>query len=262
MAKPSKKKPGKRDRRERRFFPRAGTNANIVRGLFMIGAAALGAGLWGLIGKQQLTGATEAIPYSTWITAAGLALLGICAWLATSADPPFRVGDPGVAYEKGELKRIPWWGLEKISTEDGGESVVVRGKQESGARLTFKLRLKSHADGVAWLVREARERLGEDVLDLPEDFDERLPKASAAAGVIVKLDPMQLVGKRCAESGDLIAYEPDARVCTRCERVYHKTHVPKRCACGANMSGKKSDEPKPEAEEPKAEPSEESTAEA
>jgi hypothetical protein len=66
----------------------------------------------------------------------------VCAWLATSGDPPFRVGDPGVAYEKGELKRIPWWGLKKISTEEGGETVVVRGEQESGEKLTFKLRRK------------------------------------------------------------------------------------------------------------------------
>jgi hypothetical protein len=51
----------------------------------------------------------------------------------------------------------------------------------------------------------------------------------------VEAPPLQLVGKRCAESDKIIAYEPDARVCTRCERVYHKTKVPKTCECGADI---------------------------
>jgi hypothetical protein len=44
------------------------------------------------------------------------------------------------------------------------------------------------------------------------------------------------VGKRCAESDVIISYEPDARVCPRCERVYHKDHVPKSCVCGASLA--------------------------
>jgi hypothetical protein len=46
-----------------------------------------------------------------------------------------------------------------------------------------------------------------------------------------------VVGKHCADSGTVIAYEPDARVCPRCERVYHKAHVPETCACGGSLEG-------------------------
>jgi hypothetical protein len=34
----------------------------------------------------------------------------------------------------------------------------------------------------------------------------------------------------------IIAFEPDARVCPRCERIYHRDHVPDTCACGGAMS--------------------------
>ena len=44
-----------------------------------------------------------------------------------------------------------------------------------------------------------------------------------------------VVGKKDAISGKLISYEPDARVCTRCERVYFKRSVPKRCKCGNSL---------------------------
>jgi hypothetical protein len=55
------------------------------------------------------------------------------------------------------------------------------------------------------------------------------------AGVVVPLGDVQVVGKRCAASGKIIAFEPDARVCPQCERVYHKAHLPKACACGATL---------------------------
>jgi hypothetical protein len=49
------------------------------------------------------------------------------------------------------------------------------------------------------------------------------------------LEPPQVVGRHCAESGKVIAYEPDARVCVRCERVFHRTSMPDVCACGASL---------------------------
>jgi hypothetical protein len=44
------------------------------------------------------------------------------------------------------------------------------------------------------------------------------------------------VGKHCASSGKVIAFEPDARLCPRCERVYYKTSVPAECECGASLA--------------------------
>jgi hypothetical protein len=251
MAKPKKKdKSGKRERRERRFLPQASTNPTLVRALYALGAAALGAGTWGLVGKQWMTNAPEGIPYAAWVAAAGFVLLGAAVWLGTTGDAAVRVGDPGIAQEKGDLKRIPWSGVESIAWEEGTESLVVSGKLEGGGSLTFKIRRKVHADAIAWILKEARER-AEELVDVPESVTESLPKASQHSGQVIKLDPMQLVGRRCAESDEVIAYEPDARVCGRCERVYHKAHVPKKCACGANLAAlrKKSGEPAEEANE-------------
>jgi hypothetical protein len=81
-------------------------------------------------------------------------------------------------------------------------------------------------------VKEARARVPATV-DVPEDV--ALPEARQAAGETLTLEPPQVVGKHCVASGKVIAYEPDARVCSRCERVYHKAHVPAQCECGASL---------------------------
>jgi hypothetical protein len=45
-----------------------------------------------------------------------------------------------------------------------------------------------------------------------------------------------VVGRHCAATGKVIAYEPDARLCPRCERAYHKSGVPEACECGALLA--------------------------
>ena len=71
------------------------------------------------------------------------------------------------------------------------------------------------------------------MVDVPDDAT--LPEVRASAGESLPLEPPQVVGKHCASSGKVIAYEPDARVCPRCERVYHKVSVPDACECGASL---------------------------
>ena len=44
------------------------------------------------------------------------------------------------------------------------------------------------------------------------------------------------MGKHCSASGKVIAFEPDARVCPRCERVFYRTSVPAACDCGASLA--------------------------
>ncbi len=73
-------------------------------------------------------------------------------------------------------------------------------------------------------------------IELTEGLKEEIGTPKDGEGRIVTLDPIQVVGKRCAESDKMIAYEPDARVCPRCERIYHKAHVPEECACGENLT--------------------------
>src|SRR5439155_1157310 len=99
--------------------------------------------------------------------------------------------------------------------------------------MTISVKLGSQPQAVAWILKEARARIP-DCVDVPEE-SEAIPAASEDAGEVLAAEPPQVVGKHCAESGKVIAYEPDARVCPKCERVYHKAHVPNDCPCGASL---------------------------
>jgi hypothetical protein len=235
MAKDSaKKKSGKkgqsRERRERRFEPHASTSPPLIYVLGAIGAMAMGAGAWGQFGSMIREGGPEPFKYAPYVLALGAVLVGVAVWFGTSGEPPLRVGDGGIALEKGGLRRMPWYAIERIEFRD--MAVRVSGKDDMGGAMLVVARLATQGMAAAWIVKEARARIPA-VVDVPEDV--ALPEAKAAAGESLPLEPAQVVGKHCAASGKVIAYEPDARVCSRCERVYHKAHVPAQCECGASL---------------------------
>jgi hypothetical protein len=142
-----------------------------------------------------------------------------------------RVGDGGVGIEKGPLRRIPWHGVERI--EWRGEAVRLTGKDQSGVTTTVVVPVAKHPQAAAWIVNEARERVPA-VVDVPADAT--LPTAVSNVAGSSALEPVQVVGMRCAATGQIISFEPDARVCPRCERVYLKTQVPATCACGGSLA--------------------------
>lgn len=236
MANPSKKtRPSKRERTERRFEPQSTAPPVAVGALGAVGALALGAGAYGQVFRAMALSAGQPMPYAQWILAGGAALTGIAIWIGTSGDAAAHVGDGGVGVDKGTIRRIPWHDVESVRWEGSGSggALVVRGKDDAGSDMTITLSAKGHAQAVAWALKEARARIP-DAVDVGE--------AHAAAphdnaGQLIVLEPLQVVGKRCAESGKVLAYEPDARVCPRCERVYHKAHVPDACRCGASLTG-------------------------
>jgi hypothetical protein len=236
MAK-KKKKSGakaKKARTERRFEPLATGNRWVVYACGAIGAAAMGAGTWGQFGPMISSAAgTEPFKYAPWILAGGAVLVGIAIWFGTSGEAAIRVGDPGIALEKGELRRLPWYGVEKV--ELAGGAVVATGKDDLGREIVVKASIASHPQAAAWIVREAQARLPK-LVTVPDDADE-LPRTNEELGEVLTVEPVQVVGKHCAASGKIISYEPDARVCTRCERVYHKAHVPVTCDCGSSLAG-------------------------
>ena len=222
-----------RERRERRFEPlasvsaKAGLRRGRASGAICDGRRAPGASS----AATCTTGGPEPFKFAPYILAAGALLVGVAIRIGTSGEPTLRVGDAGLALEKGGLRRMPWYAIERI--EWRGETVRVTGKDENGSALTVTASLKSQPQAAAWIVREARERVPA-VVDVPDDAT--LPEPRAAAGVVVPLEAPQVVGKHCAASGKVIAYEPDARVCPRCERVYHKASVPDACECGASLT--------------------------
>jgi hypothetical protein len=240
--KPKEKKP---KRFERRFVARSAANPWLVRGL--AGAAGLlgGAGLYGYFYAGTYAKDVVATFYESqhlqnlpaYMIAVAALLLGAAIWLGTSSEHPVRVGDPGIAIEKGETRRLPWWGIKAIVFESGSLALVVTGKDEAGATVTLRLPLKSHPDAIGWILKEADERIPKK-LDISDSVFEKLPRANEHAGMRLALEPLQVVGKRCAVTGKIISYEPDAQVCTRCERVYLKKSAPKKCKCGAMLGEK------------------------
>ncbi len=235
MAKKSKEKKKKAPKRqERRFIAQASTSRMLVMGLGALGALLLGAGLYAYAYGKSFEGDEKWKAVPSYLIAAGAVIMGVTIWLGTSSESPIRVGDPGIAVEKGETRRMPWWAVKQISFEGGSLALVISGKDEAGSDWTFKVPLKSHPEAIGWIVTEAEARIPKK-LDIEDAMLEKLPTAAQHAGQLLDLEPLQVVGKRCAVTGKTIAYEPDARVCTRCERVYLKKSVPKKCKCGASL---------------------------
>jgi hypothetical protein len=241
MAKSSEsKKSGKARaaRRERRFEPKSTHSPALVKSLGALGAAAMGAGAYGQFGHMMRAVESEPVKFASWILAGGAVVLGGAIWLGTSGDAALRVGDPGVSLDRsGGLRRMPWHAVERVALEGG--AVRVEGKDDLGTPMTVLAPLSSQAEAAAWIVREARARVPALVeIERGEDDAENaeLPEAHDDAGERMIAEPAQLVGRHCAASGKIIAYEPDARMCRRCERVYHKAAVPSECECGASLA--------------------------
>jgi hypothetical protein len=206
----------KRKRVERRFLPEL-TRAplwSVVIG--MLGAAALGAGVW----AQWIT--EQPYDYAGYLVGAGAVVLSAALWLMDPRARPVRVGDAGVAVEKGsELTRLAWCDLERVSIE--GRSLVLKGADST---LTFPM--IAHPQAAAWVLAEAARRVHE-AMDVKPQVVDSLPKPKKAAGELVPVEAVQITGRLCAKSGKAISLERDARLCPLCGQVYHQAHVPTKC---------------------------------
>jgi hypothetical protein len=244
MAKKDKAKSGqkkeRRERRERRFLPQSTTRPLNIKLLGGLGGVLLGAGAWAQFGRALLQAAPAPdapapYPWAPWVIVGGAVLFAIAVWMGTSGEPAMRVGSGGIATEKGDLRRMAWYDVESITWDNDRESLNVRGKDDSGKEMNLTLSALSHPQACAWIVKEARDRIPK-VVEVPDE-PRGVPKPSANEGQSIVLDPVQVVGRRCMASGESILYEPDSRICPKCERVYHKNHVPNECPCGASLAG-------------------------
>jgi len=231
MAKKKSSKP--RERTERRFVPRSTANPKIVYLIGAVGAVVLGAGVWAQFGNAMRKTQLEPLAWAPWVLAAGAVLVGVAIWIGTSTDAAIRVGVAGIAEERNPMRRIPWWRVEDVSGD--ADIVAVHGKDEAGNDQTITVSRRALPDAIPWVVREARDRAPEQV-EITSAALKVIGKPSKSAGEIVPCPPLQIVGRRCADSDKVISYEPDARVCPRCERVYHKDHLPKSCVCGQSLA--------------------------
>jgi hypothetical protein len=216
-------------RRERRYEPEGSAASWISMLGLSVGAVLLGAGVYG----QWLRGSfrpeiTEPHKYAGYLIVGGALLIVGVAFFGPRPASPVRVGDAGVAQEKGpgEVERIEWRDVTRILLGEGTLTF-----QSPGTVISIPLKI--HPQAAARAVAEARTRIPAKVEDLDTSS---LHQLDSAAGDVLPLDAPQLAGARCKASDELIAFEKDARLCGRCGEVYHKDHVPAHCAtCEAKL---------------------------
>src|SRR5580692_7975399 len=146
-----------RPRHEQRFEARPNANPMASHGLGALGALAMGAGAWGQFGGLVSEAAPEPIAAAPYILFGGSLAVAAAIWLGTSGEPALRVGDGGIAIEKGPIRRIPWHGVERI--EWRGEAVRITGKDQSGVVASVVVPVAKHPQAASWIVKEARERV-------------------------------------------------------------------------------------------------------
>lgn len=225
MAKVSKKSKH-RLRTERRYA--AASIANwIVPTAGALSALVMGAGTY-----AQLLRPAEATPIAAapWLLAGGALGLAGAIWFG-GPRAAIRVGDAGLAIERGgALQRMPWYAITSVSVT--GDALIAEGKDDTGANCTLRVSRTKDVNVAGRIAAEASARIP-NVVNLGDEnfgYDEQ-------AGDIVNLEPLHLAGRRCTASATAIAFESDARLCPKCERVYHHAHLPAECACGAALSG-------------------------
>ena len=217
VKKKKKRKTRGKKRKERRFFPSQSENSKTMTYVGFAGALALGAGVYAQWIREP------ELEYAKYIVAAGAVVFGGALWFGDAGATPVRVGDAGIAIEKGsELTRLAWCDIDRIFVE--GKDLAVKG---DGLRL--QIALSGHRHTVAWILEEARRRLPE-IVDVPDSVTTKLPKPKEGDGELLVIEDSQVAGRRCAASDKTISFERDARFCPNCGQVYHKEHVPKSCS--------------------------------
>jgi len=212
----AKKSAAKRERKERRFTAEPTYSSRLPTFAGMAGALVLGAGVYGAWLRPQ------PLDYATYLLGAGAVVFGLALWRGNAEIGELRVGDAGVALEKGnDLVRILWCDIEKVSITDG--VCTVRGKE---ATLAFPL--AAHPKAARWLLTEGGRRVP-DVISVPRTEVERLGEPKEFDGELVTIEDLQVAGRHCKASGKPISFERDARLCPTCGESYLKDHVPKKC---------------------------------
>ncbi len=224
-----KKRPPKQ-RMERRFEPVSTSTPTTTAAAGMAGALLLGVGVYGQWLRDGWTPAGP-LEHSQWLVASGAAVLAGALWFADAGAHAVRVGDAGIAVEKGsDVLRLAWCDLESLRLEGG--RLVAKGPT------TLSIPIHAHAAAVASILKECVTRVP-DVLDVKESERKNLPQPRGDEGEELVIEGIQIAGRNCAQSDKPIAFERDARLCPRCAQVFHKDHVPRDCVtCEAPLAGK------------------------
>jgi hypothetical protein len=210
---------------ERRFTAEPGGRQNFQALIGGLGVAALGAGTYATWIHDV------PMPIAPYLFGGGTLAVVVASVMGSSDGLPIRVGDAGVAVERGggQPERIAWYEVESIGLEND-RIVVKAGSKRIAAPVAH------HAAAAAWILKEGLERIPKKV-NVPSERSGELTRASEEHGSVMALEPPQVAGRRCKASNAIISFERDARLCKRCGEVYDKKHVPEKClTCEAPMT--------------------------
>jgi hypothetical protein len=221
-----KGKKTKRIRKERRYVGEQTYTSKLSISVGMLGALGLGAGVYS---QWVSDNPAKVAPY---LLVAGAGLLAGALYFGDLGTAPIRVGDAGIALERGnELERVAWCDLERVHVKDG--KLVVEAKSQK-----FEIVIDAHPKGVARLLAEGTRRVP-DAMDVKRSALSGLPEPREGDGEVLVVESIQVAGRECAASGKPIAFERDARLCPQCCQVYLKDVVPKKClTCDAELGDK------------------------
>lgn len=189
----------------------------------MAGALLLGAGVYANWIRA------EALPYGAYLVGIGAVVLGAALWKNSVEIGSVRIGDAGIALERGgDLERILWCDVERISLDP--DRTLITGKT---GNISFPT--AAHLRAAAWLAREAGRRIPDAVAVKREQLS-KLPEPREIDGELVTVEELQVTGRHCRATGRPIAFERDARLCPTCGEVYLKDQIPSQCmTCGAEL---------------------------
>lgn len=211
------REPGNRNRMERRFVPGRSVAAMLTLGVSILAGLALGVGAYGIWGM------TPSMNAASYILGAGaIALVGVLLW-GDMDGTIVRVGDGGVAWERGgKLQhRVAWYEMTEVNLTDG----VIRLQTEVRPWL---LPVASNPSAAAYVMEQANKRIGSRVRANSSELKELLGR-KRDNGQLVNVEASQSTGLRCASSNAAITFEQDARRCRHCGQLYHREHLPERC---------------------------------
>src|SRR5260221_3508317 len=201
-----KKRKAPRERTERRFIPEATHTSRLAAGLGMLGSLTLGAGVYAQWVKEA------PLSYAPALVTAGAIGLDSGLWLGAATTFPVRVGDAGVAIERGsEMTRALWCDMEEIKLERG--DLIIRSQA-----VTLAIPVGAHPRATAFILEEAKRRLPK-IVKVDEAAKRSIPAATQPGGEEVAVAGDQVAGRRCAATGKIISFERDARLCPGCAQV-------------------------------------------
>ncbi len=216
---------GKRFLEERRLVASSQRLTAVTLGIGGVSALVLGAGTYGRWLSQP--------PSEMASVELAIGLVGSLyfAWQLSREEAAIRVGDAGVAIERGsEIVRLLWCDMERIAVEN--DNLVL-----SGTGPSLSVPIKTHALAASWILKEAAERMP-SLIDIAPKFADALPKPDAKDGMVDHVLSLQTTGRRCAKTRKVIKYERDARLCSTCTQVYLKDETPHICVtCKQRLGG-------------------------